>query len=607
MSTQLKLAGRYLAGRKLRTALTTLAIVLGVMIIFGLNGVLPGMMELMQRSMLASVGEVDLTVENASSGLFPAEVAEEVAGVEGIAAATPVLRRTVALPPEPDYGTANVSVIGIAPDTAGEVRAFPVAEGRMLTEADDVRGSERPAAVLTASTAEETGLSVGDALQMPAASGTVTFEVVGTIDTPAAAGAQEVYVPLATAQEMFETPGLVTAVDAAFAASVERSAVEAGVQDALGDGYVIGAIAADSPLVAGFAAAEGIMNLIGVFVLAMGGFVILNTFRTMVAERRHDIGMLRAIGASRRTILGLFLTESLVQGLLGTGLGLLAGWGFAAMAARTLGGIVEDLVHMGSFDLVFPLEAWVLSISLGVGITVLSAILPARAASRITPLDALRPQIGDVYEKAATRRAWVGLALIAIAVAALVSRDAGLTGLGVILLLVGMALGASAAVKPVSDRFSRAIELVYRTEGGLARANLQRNPGRAGATASAVMISIGLVVATMSLTSAVVGGYEEYAEKATGSDFIVLPQSFMFSGGAVGAGPELAEEIAATDGIGDVATLRYAPGMAGDLTIQVIGIDPAAYGRIASFRYAEGSSDADLARLSEPGMLLANG
>ncbi len=75
-------------------------------------------------------------------------------------------------------------------------------------------------------------------------------------------------------------------------------------------------------------------NMIGFLTLAMGGFIIFNTFRTIVAERRHDIGMLRAIGANRKTILGLVLTEGLVQGILGTaigiGLGYLLGVGITA-------------------------------------------------------------------------------------------------------------------------------------------------------------------------------------------------------------------------------------------------------------------------------------
>lgn len=607
MNISLTLAWRYLMGRKLRTALTTLAIVFGVMIIFGLNGILPGMMATLQKSMLASVGEVDLTVESASSGLFDVELARTVAHVEGIAAATPVLRRNVALPAEPDYGTANIVVVGIEPRSAPHVRTYPIAEGRMLAGRDDVPGASNPAAVILAATAEKMGLRVGDTLEVPSASGVTDFEVIGLMDSPVPPATDEVYVSLAAAQDLFNTKRQISGVEAAVDPSAQRERVESAVRRAAGSDYSIGAVSADSTLAAGFQAAQTIFNVLGIFALAMGGFIILNTFRTIVAERRHDIGMLRAIGASRQTILRMFLMESLLQGILGTGVGLLAGWGFAIIALKGMSGIAGDLMRMEAFELSFSLGTWVTAISLGVGVTVLSAILPAMAAARITPLDALRPQIGDVYEAAATKRAWVGLAVIVAAVATMLSGLEGTAVVGAITLLVGMSLAASSAIKPITDVLSRGLEAVYRREGFLARANLQRNPGRAATTASAVMISLALVTAIMAMTSAVVEGYADYAEKATGTDYLIIPQSLLFSGGTVGAGPELVEEIRSTRGVGDVATLRYAPAVVDDLVIQVVGIDPEEYARIASFRYAEGSSDADLAKLSRDNMILGNG
>ncbi|MCX8007172.1 MAG: ABC transporter permease [Coriobacteriia bacterium] len=606
MSIALRLAWRYLSGRKLRTALTTLAIVFGVMLIFGLNGVLPGMRDAMQRMMLAAIGEVDLTVTSASSAPFPAEVAQRVAEVRGVGAATPVARRTVAMPAKPDYKVTSLVVVGIDPATAYAVRPMPVADGRLLEERDDAPDAA-PAAIASRATAEKMGVKVGDAIVLPSASGTTEVTLVGTIDSPAPPGSDELYVPLSLAQEMFALGDRITDVDAVFEATADRTAVERAVKDRLGDAYTIGGIATESTLAAGFDAAAAIFNVLGFFALAMGGFIILNTFRTVVAERRHDIGMLRATGASRRTILGLFLTESLLQGAIGTGLGLLAGWGFAVFVSGVLRGYIQGLMRMEDFGVVFEPQAWVLAVGLGMGVTVLAAVVPARAAARITPLDALRPQIGDVYEKAATRRAWAGLALIVVGAALLFVGSTGAMGLGCVLILVGMSLGAATAVKPITDATSRAIEAVYRSEGGVARANLQRNPGRAGATASAVMISIALVVMIFGMTSSVLGGYGEYAKRTTGTDFLLIPNNLIVSGGAVGAGPELAQRIRATDGIAAVATLRYAPAVVQGMTVQVIGIDPDEYGRIASFRWTEGSSDADLERLNRPGTVIANG
>lgn len=606
MNVALRLAWRYLTKRKLRTALTTLAIVFGVMLIFGLNGTLPGMREAMQRMMLASVGEVDLTVTSASSAPFEAEVASRVMAVEGVAAATPVFRRTVAMPAEADHGVPSLVVVGIDPASAYDVRPMSVASGRLLEERDGAQGAE-PVAITTRSTAEKMGLTVGDRVLLPSATGTTEVLLVGTIDAPSPPGSEEMYVPLSLAQQMFASPGKATEVDAVFMAVAERDEVTQAVRDALGSAYTTDGVTAESTLAAGFQAAGAIFNALGFFALAMGGFIILNTFRTIVAERRHDIGMLRATGASRRTILGLFLTESLLQGAIGTGLGLLAGWGFAVFVSGMLRSYVQGLMRMEEFGVSFTPSAWLLAIGLGMGVTVLAALVPARAAARITPLEALRPQLGDVYEEAATRRAWAGLAIIGLGVAALLTGKTGAMGAGCVLILVGMSLGAAAAVKPITDATSRAIQAVYRSEGGVARANLQRNPGRAGATASAVMISIALVVMIYGMTSSVLGGYGEYAKRSTGTDFLFIPSNLIVSGGAVGAGPELAQRIRAAEGVSAVATLRYAPGVFDQKTVQVIGIDPEEYGRIASLRWAAGSSDEDLTRLSEPGAAIANG
>ena len=603
MSIQLILARRYLAGRKLRTALTTLAIVLGVMLIFGLNALMPGMMAAMQQLMLASVGQVDLTVTNVAGGTFTPDVGDELEVIEGVRAVTPVLRRTVALAPEAGYDVSSLVVVGIEPSTAERVQPRPRAAGRSLKDSD--AGLE----VVTMSTtvAEKLGLKIGDTLTIPSASGSAELKLVGTLEAPAVPGSDEVFVPLATAQHMFAARDRVTELDVAFEAEADRNHIEAAARALLDDTYTVGAISSESALAAGFRIGSAMMSIFGLFALAMGGFIILNTFRMMVAERRHDIGMLRAIGASRRMILSTFLIESLLQGILGTVIGLIAGWGLAWLANNAMGAIVEDLMNIGDTKPVFTAGNWIQAIVLGIGITVGSALVPARAAARITPLDALRPQMGDAYEKAATRRAWVGLAMMIGALGGLLSGDIGFVGLSALLLLVGMVFAASAAVRPITNVFSKAIELVYRSEGSVARANLQRNPGRAAATASAVMVSIALIVALVGTISSIMQGYGSYAEKSTGTDFLILPQNLLLGAGTIGADQELIEEIRHTPGMGDVATLRFGQSVYKDTSIQVVGIDPVAYPKIASFEWAEGSSDADMQKLLRDGTMVING
>ncbi|MCE5202780.1 MAG: FtsX-like permease family protein [Actinomycetia bacterium] len=612
MSAQVTLAIRYLKGRRLRTALTTLAIVFGVMLLFGLNGIIPAMVQSLQSSMIAASGQTDLVVTSASTGLFDAAVADRVGTVEGVEAATPVLRVPVALAPG-RYPVGMLSIIGVDPATAGRVRPYPVAEGRFLSEEDakqDLEGGEatkRPAVVLPASTASALGLEVGDTLEVPSARGVARLTVAGVLKMPTAPGNEEAYMALPVAQALLGSGDRVSEVDATVKAGVDRAEVTRAVQRALGSAYRIGGVEPDSSLFASIKLGGFIINMFGVFAIVMAGFIILNTFRTVVAERRHDIGMLRAIGASRHTIFGMFLTESLVQGVLGTALGIIAGWWVAKLAMAGVGVISSDLLHLSIGRPVFTPGTWVLAIGMGVGVTVLAALVPARAAASITPLEAMRPQAGDRYEKAATHRAWWGVAVIVLAVAGLLSRDTTLVGASSVVFLVGLALVTPALVRPVTDAFGRAIEAVFRREGGLAKANLTRNAGRAAVTASAMMVSVAVIIALLGTFTSVFDGFIGYIDKSMGADFLAVPSNLLLSTGTVGADAALVTAVKSTEGVGDVATLRVGRAAMGGTGLQVIGIDPVAYSKVASFEYSEGSSEAALARLGTDGAIMVNG
>ena len=152
--------------------------------------------------------------------------------------------------------------------------------------------------------------------------------------------------------------------------------------------------------------------MIGVLTLFMGGFIIFNTFRTIVAERRHDIGMLRAIGASRRTIVGLILTEGLVQGVVGTAIGMALGY---------LLGVVITVGHVRHVPAAHEhpagraggrAGAHRLSVVLGVGVTLLAGLLPALSAGRVTPMEVLRPSLGEAFSVSAASAPTTGAVMV---------------------------------------------------------------------------------------------------------------------------------------------------------------------------------------------------
>ncbi len=599
MNIQLTLAARYLIGRKLRTFLTTLAVVFGVMIIFGLNGLLPAFAEALQFNLLAAAGQVDLSVTGVTGGVFDAGAVETVRGVNGIARVAGSLRQTVGLPAG---SAANaVAVTGVDPETAENVRSYSLDAGRFL-ERDDVN-----AIVIGEKLARQAGLQVGDTFTLPAATGSATFEIVGIAAARLEPGVDEVYVPLSTAQSMFNQPGRINTIEALYAPTVDRESVAADVQSALGDRFDVGGLGAGSAFAANMALGQVALNVFGVLVLAMGGFVILNTFRTVVVERRRDIGMLRAVGASRRTIIGVFLAESLLQGLVGTAAGLALGWLMAVGLTTLLGPLYEQFLNAGLGRPVFSAPVIVFTVAMGVGITVLSALLPAMSASRVTPLEALRPSVAGVGQRVMGRGVKIGVALIGLAAVSLVSGQARLAASGAMLALIGLAMVAPALVRPIAATFGRALAVAFAREGHIAQGNLNRQPGRAAITASAVMIGMALIIAVAGMMSSVERAFLGYLDKSLGADFLLMPPALVLGGGNVGAAPQLAQTLRDLPGVEGVTSLRVANSQVNGMTAQMVGIDPATYPAVVGLQFTAGDEAQAYAELGAGRAVIVNG
>jgi putative ABC transport system permease protein len=604
VNVQFKLAWRYLRGRGLRTLLTTLAVVLGVMLMFGMNGILPSMVTAFRAATLSSAGQVDLSVTSETGGTFGLDVYRAVARVQGVAAATPSLRRLAALPPAlgPASQSSQVSavnIIGVDLATVTKVRSFPLSEGRFLSGGGDV-------VVMAGDLAARLGLGVGGALVVPSSVGSQRFTVVGLLSTPSIPGQDEVFVPLASAQRLFGQPYAISSIDVAYTKGVDRTAVESAVQRAIGTGFTTAGAGSGDQLLAALQIGELAYNMFGVFALVAGGFIILNTFRTVVSERRHDIGMLRAIGAKRSTVVGMFLIEAVFQGILGTGAGIILGWGFALLTIGSLGSVVARYLRFSLGPPVFTLTTWIVAISFGMGVTIVSALIPAVSAGRITPLEALRPALGAAYEKASRRRGAIGAVICGLAVALLATRDpGGVTG-GAVLFVIGLSLAAPVLIEPLSNALGGFFDLFMSRESRIARSNLQRSPGRSATTASAVMIALAVVVAMLGVFQSIFAGFIGYVDKAMGADFMFIPNNILLTQGNVAAGPRLVSEISHTSGVAAVGTLRIAQAKVGGAVVQVIGIDPQTYPKVADFVWQAGSDSSAVTALGTGRQMIAN-
>ncbi len=600
MSTSATLAWRYMRGRPGRTVLTTVAITLGVALIFGLNGMLPGLTDLFTKTLFAAAGQVDLSVSSQSGGTFDPGIASKVSAVPGVAVATPSVRRSVGMPNGTPVNI--ITLAGIDPRTAPRVHSFNVASGRLLNDGD--AGS----VVIGSDTAGKLGLHVGSSWRIPTVAGTESFNVVGLLANGSSPSAPEVYVTVGDAQRMTGAGNTINTVEARFVPGADRTTVEAAVRRKLGSDYIVGGLSNESTLLASVKTANYMFTFFGLFALIMGGFIILNTFRTLVSERRHDIGMLRAIGADRRTILNIFLIQSVFQGVLGTAIGITAGYLLTLVALGFYNPFMRSILHINAtVSPSYTLGTWVAAIALGIGVTVASAVIPARQAARITPLEAMRPQIAEVAER--QRSAWVllGWAMLVGCVPMLFSAQVSLVGLGAFAALAGLVLVAPALIRPLAFALVWLVRPFSPATADLSSSNVTRQPGRAAATASAILVSLALVVAILGVVTSLYAGFFDYINKSLGSDFVFIPNGLILGGSHVGADQSFVQRIADTPGVGTVATMRLGQAQLGAGQVQVVGIDPVAYPKVASFTFSQGSGTADIAKLGTGRTMLVNG
>ncbi len=609
MNLQLTLAARYLWGRKLRTSLTTLAIVFGVMVIFGMGIYLPTFMDAFQKSLLSVSGQVDVVVTHKTGESFSPSVVNKIKTIDGIRVLAGSIERAITIPAN-FYGrnstVSGLSIIGIDPVIAPSLRDYTVTQGRFLKQGDT------NVAVITQRLADSLGLKLGDALRVPTTEGVAKLTIVGLRPGRAVIGNEQALITLTQTQRLLDLTGRINVIEANLTTTdnAQREAITNQIKAQLGKNYTLGGLASGSEFLGAMQMGQVAFSVIGFLALLMGGFIIFNTFRTIVAERRHDIGMLRAIGASRATIIGLVLTEGLVQGVVGTviglGLGYLFGLGFTTLA----GDAMRQFMNLQMGAPVIEPGLVITSVGLGVGVTLFAGLLPALSASRVTPIEALRPALGETAQRIGRNSTLVGAAMVVIAIVGLLSSNFALTALGGLLFLVGLVLVAPALVRPIANLFSTALAMLFAREGTgeLAQGNLARQPARAAITASATMIGLAIVVAAGGLMFSLNDSLMVLFQKTMGSDYLLVPPSIAVWKGNVGASQGLANNLRSTPGVGALSTLRYAQSYipiasakgGSETTISVLGIDPVEYPKVSGMDFQQGKQQEAFAALARP-------
>ncbi|MCX4787198.1 FtsX-like permease family protein [Streptomyces sp. NBC_01221] len=391
--------------------------------------------------------------------------------------------------------------------------------------------------MVDADTADKHHLKLGDELRTIAATGDINAKISGIatfkVTNP---GAAVVYFDTVTAQtKLLGKPDVFSLISVTAEQGVSDTQLKQSVATALGDTSAY-------KLRTQKEAADANKNSMGSFLdvmkyvmlgfagiaLLVGIFLIVNTFSMLVAQRTREIGLMRAIGSSRKQVNRSVLIEALFLGILGSVLGVGAGIGLAVGLMKFMGAVGMEL---STDDLTVAWTTPVVGLALGIIVTVVAAYFPARRAGKISPMAALRDAGTPADGRAGRVRAAIGLvltlgggtALYAATQADKSSEGSRFLAVGVVLTLIGFIVIGPLLAGFVVRVLSAVMLRMFGPVGRLAERNALRNPRRTGATGAALMIGLALVACLSVVGSSMVASATEELDKSVGADFIVQP------------------------------------------------------------------------------------
>ena len=452
---------------------------------------------------------------------------------------------------------------------------FQIVEGNPPAADDEV--------VIDAKSARVGKLAVGDTttvlVQGPPLTVTVSgIAKFGSVDSPG--GATVTLFRNTVAQKLIAEPGKFDSISIAAAPGVTQKQLAARVAKVLPDNAeaVTGAAMtkeSQNEARKSLAFFRTFMLVFAVVALLVGGFMIFNTFSITVAQRTRQNGLLRALGASRRQILASVLLEALAIGVIASVLGLFGGLAVAAGLKALLNAAGVEVPGGG---VVFQPSTVVISLLVGVGVTVLAALSPARKAAKVPPIAAMQQGAVGSTGYGSKQRIYVGCGMLALGLAALltglfgsVDRAVMVVGAGVLLVFFGVSVLGRTISLPLSRIIGWPLPRLRGVTGELARENAMRNPKRTAASASALMIGVGLVGFITIFVSSAKASQDQAIDQSFTGDVVVT------SGGGVmgGVDPSLAQKLNALPEVAYATGLRQTfASVDGDVT-SVTGVTTA--------------------------------
>jgi len=597
------LAWRGLVARPLRTTLTVVGVALGVAIVAATLVANQASTEAVERAARDLFGRADLRVRAFSdSGLTPRAVTA-LRTLPDVSAAAAISERTLqmsTLPGPNEQVFDTMLVIGVDPSDELKVRDPNLVEGAYLesTDANQV--------LLNATWASDNGLKVGDFLQFSGdrRAGPPRLRIVGLLDDVgfgALNNGAVAVVPRTMLEDAFASdstttvPTPVTSVDLVVVPGKVAEVLKA-LDTTLTEPFVVETVADATAQLSraqnGFAA---IAFLFGLIALAVGGFLVANTMAMTLSERTREVGLLRAAGTTARQVLGIFGRQAVFVGLTGSALGVLLGIAVAAAMIGFLRSTRAVLIDG------LPLNPWSLLLAFGLGavVTVAAAALPARAAARIGPLEALRPS-RQPNRSLWSRLRWLLALELVILIVGLVAYPLarGNASLPATLLALAILVGGAAltalGIEPISRVVGRPLEWFFGAQAVLGRVQLSRDRARSGLTVAALLIGLAAVVALGTVAESARGTATRWVDS-------ILPGGYAVRLGIASPIEDLRSTFEKTSGARAASPIAEFPAVevrgGEQQEVAMAGIDPRLFDQSGALIFSAGSRTAAFAAL----------
>jgi putative ABC transport system permease protein len=594
------IGSKSLAHRKGRSLLTGTGIVLGVAILFGVLVANATTQEGIDRVIEDITGRADVLA--GPVGVFNADLPpgtlENLSALPDVQDAVGTYELSSVFedrpsPHDPDQ-PAEVFVQGIVLEEARKIQAFELDEGRFPAP-----GAEE--ILLSAPAAADLAIPLGDTVRVPGHDGTRSLEVVGILDATGAGRSLEgllAYTSIETARSMAGAPQDAyggVALLLAEGTNIDewiRSHRESvpGVQfqnaETLAQGF------------RDFAAIFGLfLTFFAAITLFVGAFLIYLTLSMAVIERTRLYGTLRALGASRKQVRRVVLTEATSLGAASTVVGLLLG----LLLALGLLQLISSFFGVDMPGLVISRGAVIGAILVGLTVTVASALIPAVRAGRLAPIEAMK---GDFARDTRLGRTWIAGAVIFLLALGLVvatgGSGTGLGGLGIIGILLGTVLMVPLLLRPMAALLGKLTQRLAPGVGDIAVLHLSKERSRSAYTLALIMVVMSMLFVAGGLLLSLNALLDDLLERQFGADLFVSPHT---AGGA-----DIEADLRGQPDVAAVSPMRFGFGIAAQdgerMEVFIRTIDPNSYFDVASYLWTDGSDDQASASLDAGGSVL---